>query len=290
MKLRIGSRDSKLAVKQSNMVIEQILKNHKDIDIELITMKTTGDIILDKTLDKIGGKGLFLKELDKALIDNKTDISVHSLKDMPMDIDEDMPILAYLERENPLDVLILPKGKTEIDKTKPIGSSSKRRVLQLEKLYPECYFKPVRGNLQTRLQKLDNGEYSALVLAYAGIKRLGLEDRIFKIFSSEEIIPACGQGIIAVQGKKGQEYPFIKELNNKKAEYEARCERAFVRELDGGCSLPICAYAILEGDEISLTGFYADDNNYIIEKMTSKKEDFEKIGIELAKKVKELIK
>ena len=290
MKLRIGSRDSKLAVKQSNMVIEQILKNHKDIDIELITMKTTGDIILDKTLDKIGGKGLFLKELDKALIDNKTDISVHSLKDMPMDIDEDMPILAYLERENPLDVLILPKGKTEIDKTKPIGSSSKRRVLQLEKLYPECYFKPVRGNLQTRLQKLDNGEYSALVLAYAGIKRLGLEDRIFKIFSSEEIIPACGQGIIAVQGKKGQEYPFIKELNNKKAEYEARCERAFVRELDGGCSLPICAYAILEGDEINLTGFYADDNNYIIEKMTSKKEDFEKIGIELAKKVKELIK
>lgn len=290
MKLRIGSRDSKLAVKQSNMVIDQILKNHKDIDIELITMKTTGDIILDKTLDKIGGKGLFLKELDKALIDNKTDISVHSLKDMPMDIDEDMPILAYLERENPLDVLILPKGKTEIDKTKPIGSSSKRRVLQLEKLYPECYFKPVRGNLQTRLQKLDNGEYSALVLAYAGIKRLGLEDRIFKIFSSEEIIPACGQGIIAVQGKKGQEYPFIKELNNKKAEYEARCERAFVRELDGGCSLPICAYAILEGDEISLTGFYADDNNYIIEKMTSKKEDFEKIGIELAKKVKELIK
>lgn len=290
MKLRIGSRDSKLAVKQSNMVIDQILKNHKDIDIELITMKTTGDIILDKTLDKIGGKGLFLKELDKALIDNKTDISVHSLKDMPMDIDEDMPILAYLERENPLDVLILPKGKTEIDKTKPIGSSSKRRVLQLEKLYPECYFKPVRGNLQTRLQKLDNGEYSALVLAYAGIKRLGLEDRIFKIFSSEEIIPACGQGIIAVQGKKGQEYPFIKELNNKKAEYEARCERAFVRELDGGCSLPICAYAILEGDEINLTGFYADDNNYIIEKMTSKKEDFEKIGIELAKKVKELIK
>lgn len=290
MKLRIGSRDSKLAVKQSNMVIDQILKNHKDIDIELITMKTTGDIILDKTLDKIGGKGLFLKELDKALIDNKTDISVHSLKDMPMDIDEDMPILAYLERENPLDVLILPKGKTEIDKTKPIGSSSKRRVLQLEKLYPECYFKPVRGNLQTRLQKLDNGEYSALVLAYAGIKRLGLEDRIFKIFSSEEIIPACGQGIIAVQGKKGQEYPFIKELNNKKAEYEARCERAFVKELDGGCSLPICAYAVLEGDEINLTGFYADDNNYIIEKMTSKKEDFEKIGIELAKKVKELIK
>lgn len=290
MKLRIGSRESKLAVKQSNMVIEEIRKNHKDIDIELITMKTTGDIILDKTLDKIGGKGLFLKELDKALIEDRTDISVHSLKDMPMDLDENMPIVAYLERENPLDVLILPKGKTTIDKTKPIGSSSKRRVIQLEKLYPDCTFEPVRGNLQTRLEKLDNGEFSALVLAYAGIKRLGLEDRIHKVFTSEEIVPACGQGIIAVQGKTGKEYPFLKELNDEKAEYEARCERAFVRELNGGCSLPISAFAVLDNDKINLKGFYADDNNYIIEELSGSKEDFEEIGIKLAKKVKEMIK
>lgn len=289
MKIKIGSRESKLAVEQANIVIRQLKSQYKNIEIELLTMKTTGDIILDKTLDKIGGKGLFIKELDKALINNKTDISVHSLKDMPMDIDENLPIITYLKREIPLDVLILPKGINYIDIKKPIGTSSKRRVIQLKKIYKEHSFKPIRGNILTRLEKLDNGEYSALVLAYAGIKRLNLEERIFKIFNNNEILPACGQGIIAIQGKKGQDYSYLDFLNDKNTEYEAKCERAFVRELNGGCSLPICAFATIEKDKIILKGFYADDNNYILKEKIGNIEDYEKIGIDLAKKFKEII-
>ncbi|MBS5794002.1 MAG: hydroxymethylbilane synthase [Clostridiales bacterium] len=289
MKIKIGSRESKLAVEQANIVIKQLKSQYKNIEIELLTMKTTGDIILDKTLDKIGGKGLFIKELDKALIDNKTDISVHSLKDMPMDIDESLPIIAYLKREIPLDVLILPKGINYIDIKKPIGTSSKRRVFQLKKIYKEHSFKPIRGNILTRLEKLDNGEYSALVLAYAGIKRLNLEERIFKIFNNNEILPACGQGIIAIQGKKGKDYSYLDFLNDKNTEYEAKCERAFVRELNGGCSLPICAFATIKNDKIILKGFYADNNNYILKEEIGNIEDYEKIGIDLAKKFKEII-
>ncbi len=289
MKIKIGSRESKLAVEQANIVIKQLKSQYKNIEIDLLTMKTTGDIILDKTLDKIGGKGLFIKELDKALIDNKTDISVHSLKDMPMDIDENLPIITYLKREIPLDVLILPKGINYIDIKKPIGTSSKRRVIQLKKIYKEHSFKPIRGNILTRLEKLDNGEYSALVLAYAGIKRLNLEERIFKIFNNNEILPACGQGIIAIQGKKGHDYTYLDFLNDKNTEYEAKCERAFVRELNGGCSLPICAFATIEKDKIILKGFYADDNNYILKEKIGNIEDYEKIGIDLAKKFKEII-
>ncbi|MFR4986117.1 MAG: hydroxymethylbilane synthase [Lachnospirales bacterium] len=289
MKIKIGSRESKLAVEQANIVIRQLKSQYKNIEIELLTMKTTGDIILDKTLDKIGGKGLFIKELDKALIDNKTDISVHSLKDMPMDIDESLPIIAYLKREIPLDVLILPKGINYIDIKKPIGTSSKRRVFQLKKIYKEHSFKPIRGNILTRLEKLDNGEYSALVLAYAGIKRLNLEERIFKIFNNNEILPACGQGIIAIQGKKGKDYSYLDFLNDKNTEYEAKCERAFVRELNGGCSLPICAFATIKNDKIILKGFYADNNNYILKEEIGNIEDYEKIGIDLAKKFKEII-
>lgn len=289
MKIKIGSRESKLAVEQANIVIKQLKSQYKNIEIDLLTMKTTGDIILDKTLDKIGGKGLFIKELDKALINNKTDISVHSLKDMPMDIDENLPIITYLKREIPLDVLILPKGINYIDIKKPIGTSSKRRVIQLKKIYKEHSFKPIRGNILTRLEKLDNGEYSALVLAYAGIKRLNLEERIFKIFNNNEILPACGQGIIAIQGKKGQDYSYLDFLNDKNTEYEAKCERAFVRELNGGCSLPICAFATIEKDKIILKGFYADDNNYILKEKIGNIEDYEKIGIDLAKKFKEII-
>lgn len=289
MQVRIGSRESKLAVAQTNIVINMLKEKYKDIDIQLVTMKTTGDIILNKTLDKIGGKGLFIKELDKALIDNKTDISVHSLKDMPMELDENLPIVAYLKRENPLDVLILPKGAKELDKNKPIGTSSKRRSIQLKKIYKDYEFKPIRGNVLSRLEKLDNGEYSALILAYAGLKRLNLLDRVTKVFNEDEVLPACCQGIIAIQGKKGQDYSYLSFLNDKNTEYEAKCERAFVRELNGGCSLPICAFAKIKEDKITLKGFYADDNNYIIKEAIGNIEDYESIGINLAKQFKEII-
>ena len=184
------------------MVRDYILSYNKDCEVELLTMKTTGDKILDRTLDKVGGKGLFVKELDKALLEKKSQLSVHSLKDMPMEVPEELPLLAFSKREDPRDVLVLPEGIKELDESKPIGCSSLRRTLQLKELYPNMKFKSVRGNVQTRLKKLDEGQYSALVLAAAGLKRLKLENRISRYFEPEEVLPAAGQGILAIQGRR----------------------------------------------------------------------------------------
>ena len=160
----IGSRESKLAVLQSEMVKSYIEQKNREenagseITVNILTMKTTGDIILDRTLDKVGGKGLFVKELDRALLDGKSNLSVHSLKDMPMEVPKELPLLAFSKREDPRDVLVLPEGVAELDPDKPLGCSSLRRTLQLKKLYPEMEVKSIRGNLQTRLRKLDEGE------------------------------------------------------------------------------------------------------------------------------------
>ncbi len=162
MEIKIGSRESRLAVIQSEMVIEAIKKYDERLQVSLVTMKTTGDMILDKTLDKIGGKGLFVKELDRALLDRRADLTVHSLKDMPMEVSAELPLLAFSKREDPRDALVLPEGESSLDPEKPIGCSSLRRKLQLSRLFPGVEIKPVRGNVQTRLAKLDRGESTAL--------------------------------------------------------------------------------------------------------------------------------
>ena len=208
-KIRIGSRESRLAVIQSEMVMDYIKNQCPEYEPELVTMKTTGDKILDRTLDKIGGKGLFVKELDAALLDGRSDLSVHSLKDMPAEIPEELPLIGFSMREDPRDVLVLPEGVTELDFSKPVGCSSQRRMLQFQKLYPQAVFAPIRGNVQTRLAKLDSGEFSATILAAAGLKRLGLENRITRYFSVEEMIPAAGQGVLALQGRAGEDYAFL---------------------------------------------------------------------------------
>lgn len=286
--IRIGSRESKLAVTQSQMVMENIAEYHKDCQTELITMKTTGDIILDRSLDKVGGKGLFVKELDFALMEGRTDISVHSLKDMPMVTPLELPIVAYSKREDPRDVLILPKGVEEIDFTKPFGCSSQRRMLQLKKLYPDATFQGIRGNVITRLDKLDRGEYSALILAAAGLKRLGLEERISRYFTTEEIIPAAGQAILAVQGKFGADYSYLDHFHDKAAAYEATCERAFVKMLDGGCSSPVAAHAVYKDGTIEVTGLYYDETSgeYITGKLSGHPDQAEQIGELLAQRLK----
>ena len=182
MKIRVGSRESALAVIQSRMVMDAIRQAVPDAELELVTMKTTGDRILDRPLDQIGGKGLFVKELDHVLRDGRVDFTVHSLKDMPMDVPEDLPLAAFSRREDPRDVLVLAEGASQLDPSRPIGCSSRRRQLQLKALFPRMEVMPVRGNVQTRLNKLQDGEYSALVLAAAGLKRLGLEGRISRYF------------------------------------------------------------------------------------------------------------
>ena len=263
MKLRIGSRESRLAVIQSRMVMEKIAKAEPAAELELVTMKTTGDKILDKTLDKIGGKGLFVRELDQALREEKVDFTVHSLKDMPMEVPEDLPLAAFSSREDPRDVLVLPEGTTEIDRSKPIGCSSRRRQLQLKKLFPDMAIEPVRGNVQTRLAKLEAGQFSALVLAAAGLKRLGLEERISRYFSVEEILPAAGQGILVVQTRKGMDTDCLRLVQDKESACCARAERAFVRALNGGCSSPVAAHTVVEGALLTLTGFYVSADERI---------------------------
>ncbi len=194
MKIRVGSRESKLAVAQSLLVMEAIRQAHPEVDLELITMKTTGDRILDRTLDQVGGKGLFVKELDRALLDGRVDITVHSMKDLPMELDPRLPLAAVSRREDPRDVLVLPAGATEWDRKKPIGCASARRKLQLQRLYPDCQVLPVRGNVLTRLEKLDHGEYGALVLASAGLRRLGLGTPYQPVFFHRRAVARRGPG------------------------------------------------------------------------------------------------
>ena len=287
-KIIIGSRESRLAVVQSEMVKKAIENSGNGVEAEICTMKTTGDKILDRTLDKIGGNGLFVKELDKALLDKRTDISVHSLKDMPMEVSEELPLLAFSKREDPRDVLVLPKGTDTLDKTKPIGCSSLRRILQLKELYPDMECKSVRGNVQTRLAKLDSGEYSGLILAAAGLKRLGLKNRISRYFEPEEMIPAAGQGILAVQGRRGEDAGYLTEFASRESLYAATAERAFVRFLDGGCSSPVAAHAVLKGEELFLLGLYYDEKtgNYEKGDKTGSAKDAEELGISLAKELR----
>ena len=171
--IRIGSRESVLAVAQAQLLIDYMKKNCEQIEPELVTMKTTGDRILDRTLDQVGGKGLFVKELEAALRDRRIDLCVHSLKDVPMDVPQDLPIIGCSAREDVRDVLVLPQGVTAWDHSRPVGTSSKRRAQQLEALYPDINCASVRGNVQTRLKKLDQGDYGALILAAAGLKRPG---------------------------------------------------------------------------------------------------------------------
>lgn len=287
-KIRFGSRESRLAVIQSELVMDAVRRAHPDWELELVTMKTTGDVILDRPLDRVGGKGLFVKELDRALLEGRIDFAVHSLKDLPMEQPEGLPILAYFRRADPRDVLILPEDADRLDPEKPLGSSSPRRALQLRALFPGMRVESVRGNVQTRLSKLDGGQFSALVLACSGILRLGLENRVSRVFSTDEMLPAAGQGILAVQGRAGEDAAFLGCADDADARAAALAERAFVRALDGGCSSPIAAYAELSGEELRLTGLYCreTDGNHTIGRMVGSRSDAEKLGVLLAERMR----
>lgn len=298
--IRIGSRESRLAVKQAEMIREQIQKSDPRLLVEIITMKTTGDKILDRSLESVGGKGLFVKELDLALAEGTIDLAVHSLKDMPMEETSEFPILAYSKREDPRDVLIYRNRENEKhDKEESalersgavIGTSSKRRMIQIQRLYPNAVFKGLRGNIQTRLRKLEEEEYDAAVLAAAGIKRLQMDAVIGRYFSVEEVIPAAGQGILAVQGRK----EFLKDtvkwrqyVDDRESRIQAAAERSFIRVLDGGCTSPCAAYAQVRGNEVELTGLYyhEESGQYFVDKVSSNVEKALSIGENLALKMK----
>lgn len=288
--IKIGSRESRLAVRQAEMIREEMLRRHPDIHVEIVTMKTTGDRILDRSLDTIGGKGLFVKELDQALADGRIDVAVHSLKDMPMEENRDYPILAFGKREDPRDVLIYrekirEKKEDPFSKaTEPlvIGTSSRRRMLQIGRLRSACTFRGIRGNVQTRLRKLEEEGYDATVLAAAGLKRLDMEGYIGRYFSVEEMVPSAGQGILAVQGRP--ELDWIRELDDPDSRAAALAERQFIRTTGGSCTSPSAVHAQVCGNEIKLTGLYYDETVEMYRKgfVCMERNDAERAGETLA--------
>ena len=287
--IRIGSRESKLAVTQAEIVKETIRKNYPELEVEIITMKTTGDKILDKSLDLIGGKGLFVKELDIALKEEQIDISVHSLKDMPMEADDEFPVFAYTKREDPRDALIYKPGRSEVPVNGVIATSSRRRTIQIKKLHPGCEFIGIRGNVQTRLKQLSENPIDATVLAAAGLNRLHLQSVIGRIFEVDEVVPAAGQGILAVQGNKAMKRLLAKGLNVPASGAAALAERQFITELNGGCTSPIAAHAQVKGQSMLLTGLYyrEADDTYYVERRTGDREDAVKTGEQLAKEMRQ---
>jgi len=256
--LRLGTRKSKLALWQANFVKEKL--EALGCKVELVPITTTGDKILDAPLAKIGGKGLFVKEIENALLAGEIDLAVHSLKDVPMIIPEGLTLSAITEREEPYDVLISRNGKKleELPSGAVVGTSSLRRQVQIKRRRRDLKVEILRGNVDTRLRKLKEGLYDAIVLAYAGVKRMGFSGEISQVL--EDFIPAVGQGSLAIETRAEDErvINFVKVLNHEESWLRAVCERAFLRELQGGCQVPIGAYAWIEGNRIKIKGFISD--------------------------------
>ena len=222
-------------------------------------------------------------------MDGRIDISIHSLKDMPMETPQELPILAFFKRGNPFDCMVLPKGANQWDRTQPAGCSGHRRKVQLKKLMgEEIPIKGIRGNILTRLDKLDSGEYGMLVLACSGLQRVGLQGRIHRVFTLDEMIPSAGQGILSVQGRQGEDYSWLAQSDDPTSRVQALAERAFVRTLDGGCSSPIAAYAQVFGQEVCLTGLYYHEAEevYVTGQKAGSLKDAEKLGETLAIELK----
>ncbi|NQT55113.1 MAG: hydroxymethylbilane synthase, partial [Desulfobacteraceae bacterium] len=251
MILKIGTRGSKLALAQSQWIKKRIETKYPHIQVELVKIKTTGDKILNSPLSRIGGKGLFVKEIEEALIREKIDVAVHSMKDVPARLPVALTLSTFPEREDPRDALISIGDRTleELPQGSGVGTCSLRRSAQLLHLRPDLNMVPLRGNIETRLRKLRSGDLQAIILATAGIKRLGLATNITQVISPEQILPAIGQGALGLEVRRDDENTInlLDFLNHKKTEVTIRAERAFLNELEGGCQVPIAAFARLNG-------------------------------------------
>lgn len=290
--IRFGSRKSALAVAQTRILMDAVAAAHQDIEAELVTMTTTGDVNMkpfSEASDKFGIKGLFTQELEEALRSGEIDVAVHSLKDVPMYANEELPIVAYSARGDARDALVLPEGARGLDEKLPLGCSSARRRIQLAKLFPNMRVEPVRGNVNTRLRKLDEGQFAALVLAAAGLQRIGLGSRISRFFTTDEMIPAPGQGILACQGRAGESYDYLDAVRCEAAACCARAERGFSAELGGGCTAPVGAYAEIIGGKLTLHGFFADEaeERYRDGRACGRPEDAEELARGLARRLRE---
>ncbi|KKM08729.1 hydroxymethylbilane synthase [Clostridiales bacterium PH28_bin88] len=259
--LVIGTRDSALALWQTNWVLNELQRMHPEITFRVLPLKTKGDKILDVALAKIGDKGLFTKELEMAMLDKSIDMAVHSMKDLPTVLPEGLIIGAICRREDPADVLISSKGYTldTLPAGARVGTSSLRRKAQLLQFRPDLLLADLRGNLNTRMAKLDRGDYDAVVLAKAGVLRMGWSDRITQTIPYDVCLPAVGQGSIGIEIRQGDDETaaVVKVLNSPEASDAITAERALLRELEGGCQIPIGAMGSTIGEEMRLEGLVA---------------------------------
>ncbi|ODG98893.1 hydroxymethylbilane synthase [Nostoc sp. KVJ20] len=294
--IRIGSRKSQLALVQTYWVREQLQQRFPDISFEVHTMSTQGDNILDVALAKIGDKGLFTKELELGMLNQEIDFAVHSLKDLPTCLPEGLALAAVTERENPADALVVhEKHQDKQIDTLPegtvIGTSSLRRLAQLRYHFPHFTFKDVRGNLNTRLAKLDDGEYDVLILAAAGLQRLGMSDRIHQILPTELSLYAVGQGALGIECRADdlQVLSLLKAIEHIPTRDRVLAERAFLRELEGGCQVPIGVDTQLDENTLTLTGLVAsvDGKRLVKDSVTGTVSEAENLGIQLAHKLRQ---
>lgn len=286
--IRIATRKSPLALWQAEFVKAELETHFSDLKVELIPFVTKGDIILDTPLAKIGGKGLFVKELEMALLNNEADIAVHSMKDVPAEFPEGLMLGSICKRENPHDAFVSNHYKTlnELPKNAIVGTSSLRRQAQLRAIRPDLIIKDLRGNVGTRLSKLDANEFDAIILAAAGLIRLGLDKRIASLLSYDICLPAVGQGAVGIECRTNDSKTreIIAAINHKATAYCVLAERAFNQYLQGGCQVPIAGHAILTGELIVLEGLVAslDGQKIIRESITGPTSDFQSLGESLA--------
>jgi hydroxymethylbilane synthase len=295
MVLRIGTRKSELALVQARWVQGRLRDLYPDSPCELVTMQTQGDIILDVALSKIGDKGLFTKELEVGLLRNEVDLAVHSLKDLPTRLPEGLVLAAITQRENPADALVVHSRLQEYQlSTLPsgtvVGTSSLRRLAQLRYAFPHLTFKDVRGNLNTRLAKLDRGEYDALVLAVAGLERLGMGSRIHEVIAPEVSLHAVGQGALGIECAAANQEVItaVAALTDPDTRDCCLAERALLRSLEGGCQVPIGVYSQILGDTLHLTGMVAslDGSTLIRDQVSGSRHEPEGVGLALAERLK----
>jgi len=261
--IRIGARGSKLAVWQAEWVKNRLEELHPGLEARLVKIKTTGDKITDSPLAKIGGKGLFTREIEEALLGGEVDLAVHSMKDMPYKLPEGLVIGCVPPREDPFDALV-SKGDTlmRLEEGARVGSSSLRRVAQLKRLRPDLDYLPLRGNVETRIRKMDEGRCDAVVLAVAGLRRMGLEGRVVEYLRPPDFLPAVGQGAIAVQIREDDEgtRELIAAMEDERARAATLAERSFLSVLEGGCQVPMAAHASITGGKLRLVGMVSDLN------------------------------
>lgn len=289
--IRIATRQSPLALWQAQYVQKQLMACHPGLQVELVPMVTKGDIILDTPLAKVGGKGLFVKELELAMLDGRADIAVHSMKDVPVEFPEGLGLVTICERDDPRDAFVsnhyasladLPEGSV-------VGTSSLRRQCQLREQRPDLVIRDLRGNVGTRLGKLDNGDYDAIILAVAGLNRLNLQDRVRTALTPEECLPAVGQGAVGIECRldDSETRALLAPLAHRETTLRVLAERAMNTRLEGGCQVPIGSYAEIDGDQIWLRALVGapDGSQMVRGERRGNAADAERMGVDLAEEL-----